>query len=75
MTHPYSTISDAQLAEAKRLYLDDLLSTYRVAARLKVSQEAVRAALRRAGVALRFGAAAQTMSRSQRSTVVSKEMT
>lgn len=60
---PEPALSEAQLAEAKRLYLDDLLSTYRVAARLGVSQEAVRTGLRRAGVALRFGAAAQTATR------------
>lgn len=57
---PEPALSDDQLAEAKRLYLDERLSTYRVAALLKVSQEAVRAGLRRAGVALRFGAVAQT---------------
>lgn len=57
---PEPALSDEQLEEAKRLYLDEHLSTYRIAARLKVSQEAVRAGLRRAGVALRFGAAAQT---------------
>lgn len=60
---PEPALSADQLAEAKRLYLDERLSTYRVAARLKVSQEAVRAGLQRAGVALRFGAAAQTATR------------
>jgi len=57
---PEPALSDDQLAEAKRLYLDERLSTYRIAALLGKSQEAVRSGLQRAGVALRFGAAAQT---------------
>ncbi|CAB4167566.1 hypothetical protein UFOVP860_29 [uncultured Caudovirales phage] len=57
---PEPALSDDQLAEAKRLYLVERLSTYRVAARLGLGQEAVRTGLLRAGVVLRFGAAAQT---------------
>ena len=56
-------LSAAQLAEARRLYLDELLSTYRVAARLGVSQEQVRAELVRAGVTMRYGSAAQAPAR------------
>lgn len=62
---PEPALSDAQLEEARHLYLDERLSTYRIAARLKKSQEAVRAGLVRAGVALRFGAAAQTANRGE----------